>query len=283
VSDVKEIIDKITTLTKHGKRIAKLLDAYADIKEQPVDNAYLLEKRFGEIEKALDLLPASGLHDTLSTWLQSERAVVSKLKEDFRFQFGQQLKNMFEKNGIKVRGQYPLLRIGFFTLKLNFEFGEAILFFGPEVEKLKSKIPLQAQTIYNTAKQYEQSMKGESFDETKVFQDLYAAYRRCVKNSGSSTGEKVRISEVLREYVFLKQPKLFISDPSREHYREYPRIRVSYMLYRLKVADIGASRIRFHVATFDATVDKAKSLWIPDNEEGDGTHCEYLSIESPQE
>jgi hypothetical protein len=261
----------------------KLLNGYEKTRTQPVENAYLLEKKIAEIEKSAAALPDPQLHSALNTWLKAEREAIGKSKEDFRFQFGQQLKNMFQKDGIKIRGQYPRLRIGLFTLKLNFEFGEAILFFGPEVEKLKSKIPLEPQTIHTIVRQYDQSMRDDPFDPQKVFDELFVAYQRCMEFAGKPAGEKVRITDVLREYVFLKQPKQFVVDPSRRHFREYSRIKLSFMLYRLKTADVGARGIHFHVATFDSTVDKLRSFWIPDNDAGEGTHYEYISFEPSSE
>ena len=254
--------------------------AYDKIKDHPVENAYLVEKRIFEIEKVLADIPDHQVPRNIDDWLQSEKSKISKFKDDFRFQLGQQLKSMFEKDGIAIRGQYPVLRIGLFTLKLNFEFGEAILFYGPEVEKLKSKISLQPQAIYDAVRQYDQDMRKGIDNEQRLLDDLYAAYLRCLKFTEKPTGEKVRITEVLKEYVFLIQPKQFNADPSRGNYREYSRLKLSFMLYRLKGADIDAKGMRFHVATFDATVDKLRSFWIPDNEEGEGTHYEYISFEA---
>jgi hypothetical protein len=261
----------------------KSLQAYEKISAEAVENAYLLEKKIAEIEKVAAQIPGNAVPQELNAWIESEKAMTNKLKDDFRFQLGQQLKSMFEKDGLKIRGQYPLLRIGLFTLKLNFEFGEAILFYGPEVEKLKSKIPLQPQAVCDIVRQCEKDMKDEHFDAQKVSDDLYAAYQRCLRLFGKPAGEKVRITEVLKEYVFLIQPKRFNVDPSRGHYREYSRLKLSYMLYRLKLADIDARGLHLHVATFDSTIDKLRSLWIPDNEEGEGTHYEYISFESPHE
>jgi hypothetical protein len=280
---VQAIIDKLKTLTKHSKKLIQLLSAYEKARVQPVDNAYGLEKKIAEIEKIAAQISENAVSQELNAWIQSEKAMTIKHKDDFRFQFGQQLKSMFEKDGLKIRGQYPLLRIGLFTLKLNFEFGEATLFYGPEVEKLKSKIPLQPQAICDIVRQCEKDMKDEHFDGQKVSDDLYAAYQRCLRLFGKPAGEKVRITEVLKEYVFLIQPKQFNVDPSRGHYREYSRLKLSYMLYRLKLTDIDVHGMHLHVATFDSTIDKLRSLWIPDNEEGEGTHYEYISFETPHE
>jgi len=247
----------------------------------PVDNAYLLQKKYAEIEKMASVLPDPGMKDTLDGWLKDEKAAIEKVKDDFRFQFGQQLKIMFEKDGVKLRGQYPLLRVGIYTLKLNFDFGEAVLFFGPEVEKMRSKITLHPKTIYDTIKQYDSQMKPDSSDLKTVYDDLLRAYQRCLKVANKSRGDKVLISEVLQAYVFMKQSKQFGVDARRENFREYPRIKLSYMLYQLRINKFAQEGMRLHVATFDATVDKLHSFWVPDNDEGDGTHYEYISFDEP--
>jgi DNA-binding transcriptional MerR regulator len=279
VLDVKEIISSIKTRGRQLSKIVKLLDSYEKACSDPVDNAYIIEKKISELEKNIAALSDRDERDVLKNWLDSAKNSVSKLKDDFRFKFGQQLKNLFGKDGQKIRGQYPLLRIGFFTLKLNFEFGDATLFFGPEIERLRSKIPLQPKAIYDAIRQYEQSIRETNFDASRTFEDLYEAYKRCLIVAGKSSGDKIWITEVLKEYVFSKQSKQFMIDPSKEHFHGYPRAKLSYMLYRLKHANATERGLRLHVATFDATVDKSRSFWVPDNEEGEGTHYEYMSFE----
>jgi len=279
VHDVKEIITTITAWTKKAGKITKLLRMYEKASAQPVDNAYIIEKEVIEIEKAVADFSDPNIKDILAPWLKDERASIGKLKEDFRFRFGQQLKPLFDKDGVRIRGQYPLLRLGLFTLKLNFEFGEATLFFGPEVDKIKSKIPLQPKAIYDIVCRCKHDMEAEPFETDKFYDDIHAAYIRCLRLADKSSGDKILITDLLREYVFLKQPKQFMIDPSKGHFQEYSRVKLSYMLYRLRNTDVGARGMRFHVATFDATVDKLRSFWIPDNEEGEGTHYEYVSFE----
>ena len=260
-----------------------MLQEYEKLSTERVDNAYLLQKKIDEVEKMLGSLPDSGPKQILDGWLVEARSDAADAKDAFRFQFGQQLKALFEQDGVKVRGQYPLLRMGMFTLRMNFDFGDATLFFGPEVEKLRSKIPLQPRTIYDIIKQYDSGMKSGLADLNKIYEDLSGAYQRCLKVSGKSPGHKVLISDVLREYVFSRQSKQFGIDARRENFHEYPRINLSYMLYGLRTNRIAGDVMRLHVATFDATVDKVRSFWVPDNEEGDGTHYEYISFEEPHE
>lgn len=274
------IIESIKALTTQANSIMKLLRGYEKAHSQAVDNAVILEKKITEIEKVVADLSNHELKNLLESWLRGEKESITKLKEEFRFQFGQQLNALFAQDGMKIRGQYPLLRIGLFTIKLNFEFGEGTLFFGPEIERIKSKIPLQPKVIYDTVHQCTRAIEAEPFDPEMLCADLYAAYQRCLALSGKSCGDKVLITEVLKEFVFLKQPKQFIIDASKSSFHEYSRVKLSYMLYRLKRANIEVRGMKLHVATFDATIDKVRSFWVPENEEGEGTHYEYISFEA---
>lgn len=276
---MKEIIDDFKTLIKNSTKITKLMNAYDKTKENPVDNAYLLEKKIGEIERVITNLPEFELTASLKIWVQQEKKAIEKAKEDFRFKFGQELKKLLENDDKQMRGQYPLLRVGFYTLKLDFEFGNAILYFGQEVEKLKSKIPLQPETIFKTIKKYDDALRKVKFNPEEIFKDIYQAYKNRLTLMNKSFGEKLLLTEVLGEFVILKQSKNFFIDPKRENYKEYSRVTLSYLLYLLKESNLYQRGMRLHVATFDATVNKLHSLWIPDNDKGNGTYYSYISFE----
>ena len=277
-----EIIIDLKTLIKNLNKIIKLVDIYTKIKGNPTFNAYVLEKKISEIERVIKELPEFGLITSLNKWVTQEKIGIEKIKEDFRFRFGQELKALLQKDGKKIRGQYPLLRIGLYTLKLNFEFGEAVLYFGPEVEKLKSKIPLQPEIISEAIKKYDDELRAVKFTPEEIFKDLSQAYRNKLTLANKPFGEKLLITEVLSEFVFSKQSKQFFIDPKRSNFQEYPRVRLSYLFYLLKKSNLFQRGLRLHVATFDATVNKLHSFWIPENENGDGTYYSYISFEKNQ-
>jgi hypothetical protein len=279
---VKEIIDSLRTLVNSLNRIIKLINAHNRIKENSVDNAYLLEKNIGEIERLISELPDLELKNRLNTWLKKEKQDVEVFKEDFRFKFGKELTALFSKEGKRIKGQYPILRVGFYTLKLDFQFGEATLFFGPEIEKIKSKIPLQPKIIFETIKKYDNDLRTIKSTPEEIFKGLYKAYHNRLNLANKSFGEKLLITEVLNEYVMLKQSKKFFIDPQKSNFHEYSRVKLSYMLYLLKKSNLLEKGIRLHVATFDATVDKIHSIWILENEDGEGTHYSQISFEKIQ-
>lgn len=277
---MKEIIDNIKSLIKNLDKVLKLLTKYNKSKENLLDNAYLAEKNLTEITKLADVLPPFPIKTSILNLINDEKEILEKAKDDFRFSFGEKLSDLFKKDGKAIRGQYPTLRVGMYTIKLNFEFGEAQLFFGPEVEKIKSKIPLNPTSIYDSIIKFDKELNNEKIDPVELFKDLTEAYKRRLLLTGKIIGEKLPIIEVLNEFVFIKQPQKFFNDPKKENYRDYPRIKLSYLLYILRKSNNAVKGLKFYVATFDATGDKKNSIWIPDNDEGDGTYYSYISIET---
>jgi len=278
----KELIENFKGLAKNSNKTAKLLENYMTLKQSSTENAYLLEKKLAELSKNTDRLPDFDHKKSLIAWIDQEKNALAKAKDDFRFKFGQELKILLQSQNKSMRGQYPLLKIGLYTLKLDFEFGEAILYFGPEVEKLKSKIPLHPAKIFETIKKYDEELQITKFDPDEIFKALYQAYKNRLTLTNKALGEKLLITEVLSEFVILKQSKQFFIDPRKENFQEYPRPKLSYLLYLLKKTDLYQKGMRLHVATFDATTDKLRSFWIPENDNGDGSYYSYISFEKIQ-
>lgn len=277
-----EILKDLKSLVKSSNKIVKLLNDHCKIRSEPVDNAYILEKNLQTIEKHLPELVAKELVKDLTEWLVEEKKKIDGFKEEFRIKFGQELSALFARAGKKIRGQYPVLRVGLYTLKIDFQFGSVALFFGPEVEKIKSKIPLQSATVFETVKRFDDDLQTHKMTVTEIYETLHQAYKRRLVLTGQSFGEKVLIVKVLNEFVLLRQSKKFLIDPQKSNFREYPRVILSYLMYFLKRSEFFEKNIRLYVATFDATVDKMNALWIPENDEGEGTHYSHISFEKIQ-
>lgn len=276
---MQEFIENVKALSKSAQKIIKLVGKYEKLSEHPVDSVYVLEKNLAEISNVVESLPDFDLKESLRTWVQTKKDELEKTKEDFRFRFGQTLKELLERDGKQMSGQYPLLRTGLYTVSLNFEFGEAALYFGPEIEKLRSKIPLEPRTIAEIIKKADASLKAIKLTPEEIFKDLNEAYDHCLRLANKSFGEKLLITEVLHQFVVLKQTKQFFIDPQRKNFREFSRVMLSYMLYLLKKAHFSERGMKLYIATFDATVDKRNAIWIPENENGEGTYYSHISFE----
>lgn len=273
---LKEIAEK-------AKIISKRLESYQKIKEQPAANIHILEKNLNDIKKLLTTFPDSEIKSSLLKWTEEENGFIKKTKEEFRFQFGNQLKELLEKDGLILKGQMPLLRAGFFTLKLDFELGFAALYWGSEIQTIKAKIPLSVQEIYQTLHNFNEQLKKRATTPKDFLKNLHQAYQRYTSFNNITFGNKVLLIDLLSELVLISQPSSFRTDPSKTKFREYSRIQFSYDLYHLRQTVSQTSSLRLSVATFDATTDKAKSLWIPDNETGEGTYYSYIAFEEKKE
>ncbi len=278
-------MDNVFELINHSKklydRFYKLANKYSKLKDESRDErskVYQLIEILNILEKEANEINDKSLRERLADWLLSERESCDQTKDEFRISLGKQLSERFANAGKKVQGQFPLLRIGFYTVKFDFEFGEAALFFGPEIEAIEAKIPLAIDAIFGKLTAYDTALKSSPFDDKTFEQDLIQAYNRVLKLSDKTVGEKLPILKVLAEYVFLKQSKKFLADPQRNYFKGFSRVHLSYDLYRFKKSGMTDTGIHLHVATFNATTDKANSLWIPDNEDGEGTHYSYLSL-----
>lgn len=276
---MNDCTESFKALSKNIRKITRLFEEYSKLKMNPTENVYKLEKNLLKMRKVAEDLPDYSLRESLVSWLNEIKGELEKTREDFKFQFGKHLKELLQKDGKKVRGQYPLLRIGLFTLRLNFEFGEATLYFGPEVEKLRSKIPIQPTMVYEMVKKYDDALHATKSTPEDILKTLHEAYCRKLTLENKTFGEKILITEVLSEFILLKQSKRFYIDPQKSHFREYSRAQLSYLLYRLKKSTVQEKDMKLYVATFDATVDKMHSIWIPENEEGEGTYYSHISFE----
>lgn len=268
-------------VAKKAGIVAKRLESYQKIKESATGglNIHILEKNINDIKKLLTNFPDGEIKSSLLKWTEAENGFIKKGKEEFRFQFGNQLKELLEKDGLVLKGQLPVLRAGLYTLKLDFEIGFAALYWGPEIQTIKAKVPLSVQEIYYTIHNFNEQIKKRASPADYFFKNLQHAYQRFTSFNNIPYGNKVLLIDLLSELVLISQSASFRADPAKDKFREYSRIQFSYDLYCLRQTAGQASSLRLSVATFDATTDKAKSIWVPDNEQGDGTYYSYIDFE----
>jgi len=265
-----------------SQKVAKLLAGYSRLVSEPIRNAYERERMVVEVEKAIEGFAPGEVRDKVRQWLDEEKRQIEAAKEEFKFEFGRQLLAGLEGSGLTVRGQLPFLRCGLFSVRVDFTTGRATVFWGPEIERLKSGVKLEPLALAKILRSYDESLKKRAIKEPAEFVErLFTAYRRICLARNIVEGERVFLVDLLSEMVFLMQSEGFRVNPVRERFVEYPRIRFSYDLYILKrsgVRTVGGKGLRLSVANFDATGEKAKSLWVPDNEEGEGTFYSYISF-----
>ncbi len=275
------ILDRLKGVTAAGRKMARHLAAYQALLSDPVNRAFARGKELARIKSRIEEFPDSELRKELADWHERESGLVRQAKDDFRFRFGSELASTLKETGLGVKGQLPVLRVGMFSLRIDFESGSAALFWGPEVERLKTGVGLAPGELVATLVRWTEDIRKRATEPELLRSRLHEAYERLRSWKGLEPGTRIPLVDVLGEMVLLMQPASFRANPARDKFVEYPRVRFSYDLYRLKAsreATEAKDRLRLHVANFDATTRKTRALWVPDNEDGDGTHYSYVSF-----
>ena len=276
------LIKQLSALTLRAQHLTKKMLYYQRLLSQPVANAYEREKILTEIGKTLALFTDPAPTPQLNEWLQTERCRIEEAKAEFRFDFGKKLILGLEGSNLTVRGQLPFLRIGLFSLRADFDRGSATIYWGPEIEQIKTGLKLEPLTIAKLLRSYYERLTTNGVKDPKDFLNrLFQLYRRVCRAQLYSEGERIQLSHLLTQLVLNLQPERFWVNPVKENFIEYPRIQFSYDLYLLKRSGVRVTNgyeIRLTVANFDATARKRSALWVPDNEEGEGTYYSYISF-----
>ncbi|MEO0225451.1 MAG: hypothetical protein ABIL05_00710 [candidate division WOR-3 bacterium] len=279
---MEELIGLLKSQAKISSDLLKKIEDYQKFKAEPIANAFKLENLSGAIKKLGEELPESKTQTLLNKWLEEELHQIARYKDDFRLNFSRDLKELLVRQGRELKGQLPILRCGFWTIKTDFEIGQATIFWGPEIEKLKTRIILNPGEIAQSIEDLDKDLKKKSIAGKDLLELVFRAYEHHLAVQRLARGEKILLIELLNDLVFLIQPQEFKNDPRREKFKEYSRVNFSYDLFLLRKTNLDLSlhglKLRLTVATFDATLDKRRALWIPDNESGEGTYYSYISF-----
>jgi hypothetical protein len=235
------------------------------------------EENLGKIKvhlKKLDRLLASSDPELPSREpaikaLDAYRAEVGKAEATIKQHFGVNLEKALKPIGLKLSGQYPSLKAGLFTLKLNFESAKATVWYGNEQEKL-GEAPL---VVDKVAKVFEKALKslGSELDEETFIAKLQKAYTRAKQ----SDQPLVPINHVLPELAYLVQREPFYKDPIKDKYRSYSRADYSYDLFKFgKGAQLQGLQLK--VAVRQYTQRRQDFLWVPNSDQGEGAVYSHL-------
>jgi hypothetical protein len=275
------IPENLTTFVQEINKIDKKLRSYLALKGKGYSEfPYELSRLLTEIKtrfkdpKVESYFKNSPMVKELEEFFQKEEEVLAQYKEEFHFNMGRKLQELFASFG-ELKGQLPTLRIKYYTIKFDFNSNKSTLWWGPEKELIKN-LALNPSSVFKETLKFHQKLT-QRFNNYQEFKDLIRlAYQRYLSLHNLSWGSKVNLLELLGELVLLLQKKSFRFNPLRRNFTEYSRIYYSYDLYRLKTTEKLTSDLHLLVAPFILTQSKEKSLWVLDNEEGEGTY--YYAI-----
>ncbi len=270
----------LKTVKDEGLNIQKLLDAYYNIikliKKAPINNCIIIKKEIVEIEK---IIKNSNLNteikNELDLYVQSFHPKISEWKEKFKRKFGTELEKLIKKIGFELKGNFPLLKTSIYSLEIDFDKSQVVMWYGPKQEKLDF-CDLNPETIIQEIKKYNEIITKREFNDDQFLSVLQKAYNISIYRTGKNKGDSIPIMDVLLDYIFLIQNKKYRENPDKTNYYDYNRVLFSYDLYKLKHRNLGNHELNLITATRAFTKHHSDYIWIPSNDKGDGNYISHI-------
>jgi hypothetical protein len=230
------------------------------------------KKQLAKLHADLDpgVVDIAGLRPLLED-LDNHAANAARL---MRRRLSRELKGMCEREGLGfrvIRSEDPIeLRIPPLSVEVEFKRGQASVRFA-------------RQEIHSCPADPAEILKGRRaamrqldtpFDPAKYFEMCRRAYRASLADAELRPGDRVEILSFLPHLALQLQSKRFRADPTDGNYRGYSRASFAYDVLRLRRAralEQGGQRIEFGVATGTSATNKARVVYLED-EEGRGEY-----------
>jgi len=254
---------------KNIQTIFKLLNEISKLHQNRDEKLPKIRQAVNQLNYSVNSFKQKGIYK-LMNWVTQYESYIKSAEEKLRKRVGVELESELQTLGISLSGQYPELKAGLFTIELDFDQWKATLWYGPKQERL-TRLPLSASKIACQIKTEKQKL-GSGLSEEKLLEKMRNAYYRA---TGMRDGNSVPIIRVLSELSFLLQDSRFLQDPRRENYRSYSRADFSYDLYRIRKI---SSSLHLTIATRAHTRRRADFLWVPNDENGEGTTYSHLEF-----
>lgn len=271
-------------LAKAAKLAGRAAAAVAAAERLATDverNAFTLARR---AEKALTALAAlGGFPETLERARQRAgtlRDAAESSRRRAQASIPALLSEKLAPAGLLLEGALPELRCGLLTLRFRPEAKKPVVevFYGPGVARLKV-LPVDADAVAKAVADAHRELAAEPLDETAFLRALRAAYRVVFARRGEpDDGRPAPLPEVMAEFAFARQPARFRTDPVREAFVSYGRVRFSFDLFRLQRRELDGETLRLGIASREQTRKPEHHLWVPTDLRGHGTHFADLAF-----
>jgi DNA repair exonuclease SbcCD ATPase subunit len=279
--EMTRLRQQLAEMRKRVNRVINLMKRLSDLDQNRAVNLFKIKGALRQImqdAEGLDGL-AERLKD-LRGWLAVYQEELKGLQQELQNRFGTELEKELQKRGLSLSGHYPELKSGLFTIELDFDKWQAILWYGPKQERL-TQCALSPSEVAKAIDNLRRRL-GSQLSEKEFLQRLQSAYQRALISTGGKEGDRVPIIKVLSELAYLLQEPRFYQDPRREHYKGYSRADFSYDLFRVRHSETSGlfhRKLRLVVATRALTRRRQDFLWVPDDETGKGTVYSHLQFE----
>jgi len=269
----------ITTLTKEKNNLQNILKAFRNLDRYALEPEFNLHKIKSNLKKISEKLAASNLLESVKRDIQTKYdEFTEKIPEweiSAKKQFGSELEKTLSENELSLSGDYSNLRVLLFTLEVNLDIHKIIIWYGNRQEKVATA-NLNPEEVTKKIISAYQKMKNKPLFEEEFITRLFDAYKMVCNKKNIKQGNKVRITDVLTEYVYLIQGRKFLQNPTKSNFKGYDRIQFSYDLYRLQKNEIKGKKMHLITATRAYTKSRMDFIWIPTDEKGIGDFKSHI-------
>ena len=235
---------------------------------------------FVEIKKQIERVKSSErerrLSEAVQEWLSEYESDVSRAASAAQRRFGTELEAELRPDGIGLSGQIHSLKAGLFTIEPDFEDGKVVIWYGPKQERIETARSVSAKEIAKIIRKHNKTLASSPFEQEKFLKQLHNAYLGTLRRRKLADGEYAPIISVLIELSFHLQSSRFLTDPSKDNFRDYGRMMFSYDLHRLRARRLLDQELVLSTATRAHTRKRQDFLWIPRNEGGDGSTYSHI-------
>lgn len=280
-SELMETTKPIFKAADGLRNVGNILRACEKLRGDLNRNAFVLETHVNKLDRTLSKLnDLQGLISKARDLQQELLKEASLAQERFKNSIAAELADFLRPHGLDISGNFPELRCGILTLIFSFGKGGIVkVYYGPRISLLK-KVPVEAEKIGEAVLSILKELNDPPLDDEQFIKQIYMSYLSALTREGRRDEDEqpsaVPIVGVMQEMAFLRQKRSFRTDPTREHFTSYGRVKFSYDLARLKTRRLGGKELRLGVASMQQTKSEKTSLWVPKLVQGNGTH--YASV-----
>ena len=256
--------------------ILRIMNEIKKLDESRAANLRALKARTEKIITICAVLDDSTIVKEFSAEIDAYQQTLVQSEQSLVDEFGVRLEGLLQSRQVTLSGQYPNLRAGLFTIKMDVKNWQVTLWYGPEQERLE-KCPLDAVTVANRISAQLDTL-GAQLAPKQYMEILSNVYKKV--RLEPSSDETVPIIQLLPEMALALQDKAFLKDPNKENYIPYSRADFSFDLFKFKQCNQTDLPIlvQLTVAARAHTTDKSKYLWIPDDLKGNGSTYSHIRI-----
>jgi len=278
--DVPNLENVLNEKQKKLSHLLKNIRKYKKNKDESLTGIISRRKIIIAMENKLPDLNDEEITNKILKWINDETNTMNTLAAKIQSNFAMNLYEELQLIGMKLRGQMPKLKVGFYNMNIDFEKNLCNLTYGLDNDHI-AQLKIHPKEISDYIGKVNQDL-DKKYGDGKVFQNyLVEAYENSLVKTKTKSG-KISIIDALLEMSLLKQGRNFKINPSRKNYSTYGRIQFSYDIFRLINDHQTDIRIKLSTATRAQARNKISYLWIPKNSRGDGSIYSQIEVVTKQ-